>query len=295
MDRLKDKVCVITGADGGICHKASEFFCAEGAKVVMVDIDPAVEAKCAEIVANGGDAIAITADVSKRETWHLILEKTLEKYGTVDCVVNGAAAFSGYKDVFNGQPDEEWEHVLDVNLNSLRFSIEVMYKWMTKNGVKGNFINFASATALSFMSSGCQAYPITKAGTKLVTQDMAAMAGRFGIRFNCLAPNLIWTPKQDAVYKNEKTAAYFNGLIPLGHYGMPEDAAWLMVYLASDEAKYINGCCIPVDGGWHTATKPMFSVSVDTVPLIWKHPDAYASGCVSIQTTCLNCCCLFGQ
>ena len=86
MDRLKDKVCVITGADGGICHKASEFFCAEGAKVVMVDIDPAVEAKCAEIVANGGDAIAITADVSKRETWHLILEKTLEKYGTVDCV-----------------------------------------------------------------------------------------------------------------------------------------------------------------------------------------------------------------
>ena len=83
-------------------------------------------------------------------------------------------------------------------------------------------------------------------------KDMAAMAGRFGIRFNCLAPNLIWTPKQDAVYKNEKTAAYFNGLIPLGHYGMPEDAAWLMVYLASDEAKYINGCCIPVDGGWHT-------------------------------------------
>ena len=72
MDRLKDKVCVITGADGGICHKASEFFCAEGAKVVMVDIDPAVEAKCAEIVANGGDAIAITADVSKRETCRVL-------------------------------------------------------------------------------------------------------------------------------------------------------------------------------------------------------------------------------
>ena len=89
MDRLKDKVAIITGADGGICHKASELFCQEGAKVVMVDKDPNVVDKCAEIVANGGDAIAITADVSKRETWHLILEKTLEKYGTVDCVVNG--------------------------------------------------------------------------------------------------------------------------------------------------------------------------------------------------------------
>ena len=203
-----------------------------------------------------------------------LLNRWVDKSGLLDTLQNngvGCIAFTPLAQglltgkYLNGIPQDSRMHregnkvrgltpkmLTEANLNSLRFSIEVMYKWMTKNGVKGNFINFASATALSFMSSGCQAYPITKAGTKLVTQDMAAMAGRFGIRFNCLAPNLIWTPKQDAVYKNEKTAAYFNGLIPLGHYGMPEDAAWLMVYLASDEAKYINGCCIPVDGGWHT-------------------------------------------
>lgn len=250
MDRLKDKVCILTGADGGICHKASEYFCAEGAKIVMVDIDPAVEQKCAEIVANGGTAIALVADVSKRESWKKILKLTVDTYGRVDCVVNGAAAFSGYRDVYNGQPDEEWNHVLDVNLNSLRFSIEVVYKYMVKKKIKGNFINFASSTALSYMNAGCQAYPITKVGTKLVTQDMAALAGPYGIRFNCLAPNLIWTPKQDGVYKT--MAKQFSQMIPLGHYGMPEDAAWLMVYLASDEAKYINGTCIPVDGGWHT-------------------------------------------
>ncbi len=250
MDRLKDKVAILTGADGGICHKASELFCQEGAKVVMVDINPAVEAKCAEIVKNGGDAIAIVADVSKRETWHMLLEKTLEKYGRVDCCVNGAAEFSGYRDVFNGQTDEEWNRVLDTNLNSLRFSLEVIYRYMVKNEIKGNFINFASSTALSFMGSGCQAYPISKAGVKLVTQDMVPMGGKYGIRFNCLAPNLVWVPKQDHVYQTMEKQ--FADMIPLGYHGMPEDAAWLMVYLASDEAKYINGCCIPVDGGWHT-------------------------------------------
>lgn len=250
MDRLKDKVAIITGADGGICHKASELFCQEGAKVVMVDKDPAVVDKCAEIVANGGDAIAIVADVSKRETWKMLLKETLAKYGRVDVCVNGAAEFSGYRDFLNGQPDEEWNRVLDTNLNSLRFSLEVIYKYMQKNKIKGNFINFASATALSFMGSGCQAYPISKAGVKLVTQDMVSIGSKFGIRFNCLAPNLVWVPKQDHVYK--KLGDHFKTIAPMGYYGMPEDAAWLMVYLASDEAKYINGCCIPVDGGWHT-------------------------------------------
>ena len=87
MNRLKDKVAIITGADGGICSKASEFFCQEGAKVVMVDKDPNVHEKCAAIVANGGDAIAITADMSKRENWEMVLKEALAKYGKVDCVV----------------------------------------------------------------------------------------------------------------------------------------------------------------------------------------------------------------
>ncbi len=250
MDRLKDKVVIMTGADGGICHKASELFTQEGAKVVMVDIEPAVKDKCAEIVANGGDAVAFVGDVSKRETWHALLQFALDTYGRVDVCVNGAAAFSGYKDFFNGQPDEEWNHVLDVNLNSLRFSLEVVYMYMVKNGIKGNFINFSSATALSYMDSGCQAYPISKAGVGLVTNNMVSLGSKYGIRFNCLAPNMVWVPKQDHVYQN--FGEHFKKKIPLGYFGVPEDAAWAMVFLASDEAKYINGVCLPVDGGWYT-------------------------------------------
>ncbi len=250
MDRLKGKVAIITGADGGICYKASELFCAEGAKVLMVDIAEGVMEKCEEIRKSGGEATAMVADVSKRESWHEILKCALDTYGQVDICVNGAAEFSGYRDFFNGQTDEEWNHVLDTNLNSLRFSLEVVYKYMQKNGIKGNFINFASATALSFMGSACQAYPISKAGVKLVTQHMVSIGAKFGIRFNCLAPNLVWVPKQAETF--EKLGDHFKSIAPMGYFGLPEDAAWLMVYLASDEAKYINGCCIPVDGGWHT-------------------------------------------
>ncbi len=94
MGRLKDKVVIMTGADGGICHCASQLFCKEGAKVVMVDKSPEVKEKAAAIVAEGGEAIGIVADVSKREAWDEILKTTVDTYGTVDCCVNGAAEFS---------------------------------------------------------------------------------------------------------------------------------------------------------------------------------------------------------
>jgi len=94
MNRLLNKVAIITGADGGICGKASELFCQEGAKIVMCDIDPHVEEKCAEIVAAGGQAVAVVGDASQRETWDKLLATALENYGTVDICVNGAARFA---------------------------------------------------------------------------------------------------------------------------------------------------------------------------------------------------------
>ena len=253
MNRLLNKVAIITGADGGICGKASELFCQEGAKIVMCDIDPHVEEKCAEIVAAGGQAVAVVGDASQRETWDKLLATALENYGTVDICVNGAARFAvgEYAGDWDTLTVEKLHAVLDMNLDAVLHSYQTVLKYMIDNEIRGNFLNFSSSTALSWNGSGFSSYPISKAAIQNGTLNMVKkVSPKTGIRFNCLAPNLIWTPKQDAVYKNEKTAAYFNGLIPLGHYGMPEDAAWLMVYLASDEAKYINGVCLPVDGGW---------------------------------------------
>lgn len=253
MGRLKDKVVIMTGADGGICHCASQLFCKEGAKVVMVDKSPEVKEKAAAIVAEGGEAIAIVADVSKREAWDEILKTTLDTYGTVDCCVNGAAEFSLTGDWNSPTLDmDEWDLVLETNLKSMLWSFQTVLQYMIDNEIKGNFINFSSATALSYNGSQCQAYPMSKAAVTICTNDMVLPNGPHGIRFNMIAPNSVKVPKMVAAGVYEKYGDYLKSIIPLDVLGEPEDAAWAMVYLASDEAKFINGVNIPVDGGWST-------------------------------------------
>ena len=249
MDRLKDKVAIITGAGGGICHKASELFCREGAKVVMVDIDPQVEDFSREINENGGDTIAVVADVSLRDTWVNLQKLTLEKYGRINTVVNGAAAFS--------PPTHDWAYitsemiheVMRVNIDSMVYSYQTVLRYMMKKKIRGSFLNFASSTALAYNGAATQGYPFSKACIKLATQNMVnQVSKKYGIRFNCLAPNYVWVPKQAKVFDMYKE--HFIASTPMPYIGEPEDAAWAIVYLCSDEAKYINGVCLPVDGGW---------------------------------------------
>lgn len=249
MNRLLNKVAILTGAAGGICHKASELFCQEGAKVVMVDIDPQVETFCQELVAQGGQSIAMIGDVSQKETWVQIQEKTLEAFGTIDIVVNGAAAFS--------PPTHDWAHitsemiqeVMRVNIDSMLYSYQTVLRYMMRNKIRGCFLNFSSSTGLAYNGSAVQGYPFSKACIKLATQNMVnQVSKKYGIRFNCLAPNYVWVPKQKAVF--DMYEEHFIASTPMPYIGMPEDAAWAIVYLCSDEAKYINGVCLPVDGGW---------------------------------------------
>ena len=255
MNRLANKVAIITGADGGICGKTSELFCEEGAKIVMIDIDPHVTELCAEIVAKGGEAVAMVADASKRETWDKALALCLEKYGTVTTCVNGAAIFS--KDELGGDWDtitvEKLHKVLDENLDALLHSYQTVLRYMVDNGIRGSFLNFSSSTALSWNGSGFQGYPISKAAILNGTKNMVkSVSKKTGIRFNCLAPNFVWTPKSAEIYKEDKYGPWFKSVTPFPDLGMPEDSAWAVVYLSSDEAKYINGVCLPTDGGWLT-------------------------------------------
>lgn len=255
MNRLLNKVAIITGADGGICGKASELFCQEGAKIVMCDIDPHVEEKCKEIVAAGGEAVAVVGDVSRRETWDILLNTALEKYGTVDICVNGAARFAvgEFGGDWNTLTVEKLHAVLDMNLDAVLHSYQTVLRYMVDNKIRGNFLNFSSSTALAWNGSGFSGYPISKAAIQNATQNMVkSVSTTTGIRFNCLAPNYVWTPKTDYLYKMPQYVDRFKAGTPFPELGMPEDSAWAMVYLCSDEAKYINGVCLPTDGGWLT-------------------------------------------
>ncbi len=251
MARLKNKVVIMTGADGGICHCAAQIFAKEGAKVVMVDISPEVKNKAEAIKKAGGEAIGIAADISKLESWEQILKTTIDTYGTVDCCVNGAARMSltGDWDT-DSQSMDEWDGVINLNLKSMLYSYKTVLKYMIDHKIKGNFINFTSSTGLSYNGSGCEAYPITKAGIKLITNDMAAKHGKDGIRFNCVAPNAIKVPKMVEAGVFEKYGAWLKSTTPMNTLGDPEDVVWAMVYLASDEAKFVSGALITIDGGW---------------------------------------------
>lgn len=187
MNRLLNKVAIITGADGGICGKASELFCQEGAKIVMCDIDPHVEEKCAEIVAAGGQAVAVVGDASQRETWDKLLATALENYGTVDICVNGAARFAvgEYAGDWDTLTVEKLHAVLDMNLDAVLHSYQTVLKYMIDNEIRGNFLNFSSSTALSWNGSGFSSYPISKAAIQNGTLNMVKkVSPKTGIRFN---------------------------------------------------------------------------------------------------------------
>ena len=202
-----------------------------------------------EINANGGESIAVVADVAQRDTWVKLKKLADEKYGRIDTVVNGAAAFS--------PPTHDWAHitsemiedVMRVNIDSMLYSYQTVLRYMMKKKIRGSFLNFSSSTALAYNGSAVQGYPFSKACIKLATQNMVnQVSKKYGIRFNCLAPNYVWVPKQEKVW--DMYREHFEATTPMPYVGMPEDAAWAVVYLCSDEAKYINGVCLPVDGGW---------------------------------------------
>ena len=189
------------------------------------------------------------ADVAQRDTWVKLKKLADEKYGRIDTVVNGAAACS--------PPTHDWAHitsemiedVMRVNIDSMLYSYQTVLRYMMKKKIRGSFLNFSSSTALAYNGSAVQGYPFSKACIKLATQNMVnQISKKYGIRFNCLAPNYVWVPKQEKVW--DMYREHFEATTPMPYVGMPEDAAWAVVYLCSDEAKYINGVCLPVDGGW---------------------------------------------
>ncbi len=249
MDRLKGKVAIITGAAGGSCYKTCELFCQEGAKVIMTDLDPAVEELSRGLNEKGGDTVALVGDIAQKDTWVALKKLGLEKFGHIDTVVNGAAMFSPPTHDWPTITSEMIEKVMKVNIDSMLYSYQVILRYMMKNHIKGSFLNFSSASGVGYNGSAVQGYPLSKACIKLATENMVnQVSKKYGIRFNCLAPNNVWVPKQEEVWK--QFGEHFAEVTPMPYTGMPEDIAWAVVYLCSDEAKYVNGVCLPVDGGW---------------------------------------------
>ncbi len=247
--RLAGKVALITGAGSGIGQASALRFAAEGARVVVVDWNPAGgHATVNSIRAAGGQAILVEADVSRAEQVKRMVETALETYGQLDVLFNNAAV-----QVFGTlpeTPESDWYKVMDVNLKGVYLGCKYAIPVMAARG--GSIINTASVQAL-VGDPDMPAYGATKGGILAMTRSMAAAHGWQNIRVNCICPGDVATPlvveyfekQPDPEAARRQVAAEY----PLGRIARPEEIANVALFLASDESSFMTGACVVVDGG----------------------------------------------
>lgn len=243
--KLKNKVAIVTGAATGIGKAIAVALAREGANVVInFHIQRATET-LNEITALGCSGIAIKADISNIIEVEDMVEKVLKSFGRVDILVNNAAIVSStpLEDI----TDEEWNNVMSVNLKGVFNCIRAVAKYMKKQKY-GKIINISSSSAITGGTTAAVGphYVASKAGIIGLTKSLAKGLSSYGININVIAPGLIET---EMFQKSNHIGRSVLQLIPLGRLGRPEDVAEVAVFLASDNANYITGETLLVDGG----------------------------------------------
>jgi len=248
MQRFNGKVAIVTGAGNGIGLGIATAFAAEGATVVIADINPAAgEAAAAALVAEGGRAISIPVDVSDEAQVEQLVARTVAELGQIDILVNNAGVVA--HKLLVDMELETWRRQIDVQLTGPFLVSRHVARHMIARGAPGRIVNISSVSALMGRVKG-GAHCSSKAGLTLLTKVLAMELGSYGITVNAVAPGLIDVPAQrdeqnlSSAYKNRYLQE-----IPLGRIGEVEDIARMVLFLASDEAAWVSGQLHVVDGG----------------------------------------------
>jgi 3-oxoacyl-[acyl-carrier protein] reductase len=241
--RLAGKVAIITGAGRGIGREASLLFAREGAKVVLADVDPQAEKVVGEIQGAGGEAIFVRGDVTDRISCAAVVEAAVNSFGRVDILVNNAGITRDAQLVKLSEGD--FDRVIAVNLKGTFNATQAVAPRMIDQG-SGRIINVSSVVGL-FGNFGQTNYAATKAGVIGMTKTWARELGRKGITVNAVAPGFIQTEMTESV--PEKVLEMMRSRTPLGRLGTARDVANIYLFLASDDAAYVNGTVVSVDGG----------------------------------------------
>jgi NAD(P)-dependent dehydrogenase (short-subunit alcohol dehydrogenase family) len=252
--RFTEKVVIVTGAGHGIGQAIAQRFSAEGAKVVVNDVDKSRAEQVARALPN--EALAVQADVSSKSEVDRMFDEVLTRWGTVDILVNNAGLIYADRHFLDGD-EAWWDKVQGVNLKGAFLCSHRAAHIMARKG-SGVIISMSSGGATK-AHRGNVAYDASKGGIEAMTRAMALDLAPYGIRVNAVVPGFIRT------YDLTDEAAIERGKsVPLGRMGLPEDLAGPTVFLATEDARYITGICLAVDGGVLVQQR---SVPVDTFPL----------------------------
>ena len=248
--RLQDRIAVVTGGGSGFGEGISTLFAEQGARVVVADIAEASARRvAAAIVAAGGSATAVVADVSKDASVAALLQATVAAYGDVDIVVNNAGTTHRNRPLLE-VTEEEFDRVYAVNVKSIFLTAKHFVPvFRTRGG--GVFVNIASTAGVR-PRPGLTWYNGSKGAVIVTSRSMAAELGPDNIRVNCVNPVISATgllTEFMGVEDTPENRARFTATIPMGRFSTPADVAQACLYLASDDAKFITGVSIEVDGG----------------------------------------------
>ena len=254
MGRVDGKVALVTGGGRGLGKASAVMLAREGAKVAISDRkEEGAAAVVAEITKAGGQAIFIQQDVSKEEDWQRTIDEVLRRFGRIDILVNNAGVGAGKN--IEDLTLTDWRWVMSVNLDGVFLGTKYAIAAMKKSG-GGSIINMSSIEGM-VGDRRLAAYDASKGGVRILTKSAAlhcAQAG-YNIRVNTVHPGFIDTPMVDGFIKAQGGDAgaarkALEMLHPLGHLGEPDDVAYAVLYLASDESKFATGSELVIDGGF---------------------------------------------
>ncbi|MCE7054203.1 glucose 1-dehydrogenase [Algoriphagus sp. AGSA1] len=248
MKRLENKVAIITGGAGGLGAAEAVLFAGEGAKVLITDIkEDGLRDVSNQITASGGTVHYMKHDVTSEQDWNEVVKKAIELYGSIHILVNNAGITGNILNSLEETSLDEFKKVVDINLISQFIGIKAVVPHMKKNK-GGSIINISSIAGL-VGSAKATAYTASKGAVRSFTKGAAAEFAGDNIRVNSVHPGYVDTPMTKGLQNSEEFKKMAIGITPLGREAVPEEVAYGVLYLASDESSYTTGSEMVIDGG----------------------------------------------